>query len=117
MVAIGPAARPQWPVDGMIICRWVPEFPAARKASWKTSRLSPVSPPGPRIEYLKNVGFLTADEEAAYRAAWGALSAGAHPGVPARDEARIGLILALVFGQRLLLKFANWKANQYRRFV
>jgi hypothetical protein len=72
---------------------------------------------GPRIEYLKNVGFLTADEETAYKAAWGALSAGAHPGVPAREEARIGLILALVFGQRLLLKFANWKANEYRRFV
>jgi hypothetical protein len=71
----------------------------------------------PRIEYLKNVGFLTADEEAAYKAAWGALSAGAHPGVPAREEARIGLILALEFGQLLLLKFANWKANQYRRFA
>jgi hypothetical protein len=72
---------------------------------------------GPRIEYLKNVGFLTADEETAYRAAWGALSAGAHPGVPAREEARIGLILALEFGQLLLLKFANWKANNYLRFV
>jgi hypothetical protein len=72
---------------------------------------------GPRIEYLKNVGFLTADEDTAYRAAWGALSAGTHPGVPAREEARIGLILALEFGQLLLLKFANWKANQYRRFA
>lgn len=69
-----------------------------------------------RISYLREVAFLTSDEEAAYRSAWGALSAGSHPGVPARDEARIGLILALEFGQLLLLKFANWKANAYKKF-
>jgi hypothetical protein len=69
-----------------------------------------------RIEYLGKVGFLTADEEAACKSAWGALSAGSHPGVPDRDEARIGLILALEFGQILLLKFANWKANAYAKF-
>jgi hypothetical protein len=69
-----------------------------------------------RIAYLREVGFLTSDEEAACKSAWGALSAGSHPGVPARDEARIGLILALEFGQLLLLKFANWKANGYLQF-
>ncbi len=47
-----------------------------------------------RIGYLRQVGFLTADEETAFCSAWGALSAGSHPGVPAREEARIGLILA-----------------------
>jgi len=71
---------------------------------------------GPRIEYLKNVTFLTPDEEAAFKSAWGTLSAGAHPGVPEQDQARIGLVLALEFGQLLLIKFANWKANAYRRF-
>jgi hypothetical protein len=69
-----------------------------------------------RIGYLREVGFLTTDEEAAFKSAWGALSAGSHPGVPDRDEARIGLILALEFGQLLLLKFGNWKTNAYKKF-
>jgi len=69
-----------------------------------------------RIAYLREVGFLTTDEEAACKSAWGALSAGSHPGVPDGDEARIGLILALEFGQLLLLKFANWKANAFKQF-
>lgn len=69
-----------------------------------------------RIEYLKNVNFLTNDEEAAYKAAWGSLSAGSHPGVPEREQARIGLILALEFAQLLLLKFQNWRSNGYSNF-
>lgn len=69
-----------------------------------------------RIEYLTKVGFLVPDEEAALKSGWGSLSAGSHPGVPERDQARIGLVLALEFGQLLLIKFANWKANAYRRF-
>ena len=39
-----------------------------------------------------------------------------YPGIPTRDEARIGLILSLEFGLLLLLKFANWTANGFRRF-
>jgi hypothetical protein len=69
-----------------------------------------------RIRYLREVGFLTTDEEASCNSAWSALSAGSHPGVPERDEARIGLILALEFGQLLLLKYENWKANGYKKF-
>jgi|ERR1700733_801537 len=71
---------------------------------------------GNRIKYLKDVGFFTPDEETAYGAGWGTLSAGSHPGVPTGELARIGLILALEFGQLLLIKFANWKANAYRTF-
>jgi hypothetical protein len=70
----------------------------------------------PRIEYLRNVGFLTLDEQAAFNSAWGSLSAGSHPGVPEREQARIDLVLALEFGQLLLLKFRNWKAHRYRTF-
>jgi hypothetical protein len=69
-----------------------------------------------RIDYLKNVGFLTPDEEAALKSSWGSLSAGSHPGVPEREHARIGLVLALEFGQLLILKFTNWKMNAYRHF-
>lgn len=69
-----------------------------------------------RIGYLKDVGFLTPDEQAAFNSAWGTLSAGSHPGVPEREQARIGLVLALEFGQLLLMKFTNWKANAYRGF-
>jgi hypothetical protein len=69
-----------------------------------------------RIKYLKDVGFFTPDDEAAYNSGWGTLSAGSHPGVPEREQARIGLVLALEFGQLLLIKFTNWKANAYRGF-
>jgi hypothetical protein len=68
-----------------------------------------------RIVYLREVGFLTPDEEAAIKSAWGALSAGSHPGVPERDEARIGLILALELGQLLSLKFGNWKKGGFKK--
>jgi hypothetical protein len=69
-----------------------------------------------RIEYLKKVGFLTSDEEAAFKAAWGMLSAGSHPGIPLREEARIGLVLALEFGQILLIKFRPWRSNSFAKF-
>lgn len=69
-----------------------------------------------RLQYLEDVRFFTEDEKTAFGSAWGFLSAGSHPGIPSREEARIGLILALEFGQLLLLKFANWKANSYKGF-
>jgi hypothetical protein len=69
-----------------------------------------------RLKYLEDVGFFTPDEKAAFGAAWGFLSAGSHPGISTRDEARIGLILSLEFSQLLLLKFANWAANGFRGF-
>ncbi|MHB8217090.1 MAG: hypothetical protein ACYDDS_13525 [Candidatus Sulfotelmatobacter sp.] len=69
-----------------------------------------------RVEYLKAVGFFTPDEEASLKSGWGSLSAGSHPGVPEREQARIGLVLALEFGQLLLTKFTNWRANAYLRF-
>ena len=69
-----------------------------------------------RLNYLEQVGFFTTDEKTAVGAAWGFLSAGNHPGIPSRDEARIALILSLEFGLMLLLKFSNWKANAYRSF-
>lgn len=69
-----------------------------------------------RLEYLRKVGFFTADEESAFGSAWGTLSAGSHPGVPTRQEARIGLILALELGQLLVLKFLDWKTNRFAGF-
>jgi hypothetical protein len=69
-----------------------------------------------RILYLKDVAFFTTDEHDAFKSAWHALSAGSHPGVPAREEARIGLVLALEFSQLLLLKCANWSKNGYKTF-
>jgi len=69
-----------------------------------------------RLQYLQDVGFFTPDEKTAFGAAWGFLSAGSHPGIPSREEARIGLILSLEFGQVLLLKFANWAANAFIGF-
>jgi len=69
-----------------------------------------------RVDYLENVNFLTPDEKAALASAWGLLSAGSHPGLPDRELARISLVLALEFGQLLMLKFTNWKSNGHRAF-
>jgi hypothetical protein len=69
-----------------------------------------------RIDHLTEINFLTADEKAALNSAWGSLCAGSHPGVPEREQARIGLVLALEFGQLLLLKFASWTTHAYRAF-
>ena len=69
-----------------------------------------------RLNYLEQVGFFTTDEKTAIGSAWGFLSAGTHPGIPSRDEARIALILSLEFGVMLLLKFSNWKVNSFRAF-
>jgi hypothetical protein len=69
-----------------------------------------------RLDYLRDVKFLDADERTALGSVWGLLSAGSHPGLPERELARIGLILALEFGQLLMLKYTNWKSNGYRAF-
>ncbi len=69
-----------------------------------------------RVQYLQDVHFLTPDENAAFGSAWGFLSGGSHPGIATQDGARISLILSLEFGQLLLLKFENWKANGYKCF-
>lgn len=70
-----------------------------------------------RILYLKEVGFLTLDERDAVKSAWHTLCAGSHPGIPERELARIGLVLALEFGQLLLLKSADWSKNGYKAFT
>jgi hypothetical protein len=62
-----------------------------------------------RIEFLSKTKFFTTDEEAAFRAAWGFLSAGNHPGLPEHVQARLGMVLSLEFGQALLIKWSNWK--------
>jgi hypothetical protein len=70
-----------------------------------------------RIDYLTEISFLTVDEKTALSSAWGSLCAGSHPGVPEREQARIGLVLTLEFGQLLLLKLANWTIHAYRAFA
>jgi hypothetical protein len=69
-----------------------------------------------RLQYLQDVGFFTPYEKNCVWCRGGFLSTGSHPGIPSRDEARIGLILSLEFGQVLLLKFANWAANAFTGF-
>lgn len=57
-----------------------------------------------QIEFLANQNFISADEQQAFLAAWGFLSAGAHPGLPPDEVGRIGLIFGLEFTQVLLVK-------------
>jgi hypothetical protein len=64
-----------------------------------------------RFGYLVDNGLLTPDEKAAFGAAWGFLSAGNHPGLTPRDQARIGLVLSLEFGQMLIMKWLDWKRS------
>ncbi len=78
------------------------------------SELSSVGLPGGtgnRMDYLKTNGLLMADERDAFGAAWGFLSAGTHPGLTPREQARMGLVLSLEFGQALILKWQHWNAN------
>lgn len=60
-----------------------------------------------QIEFLTRQGFISSDEESAFLAAWGFLSAGAHPGLPADEAGRIGFIFGLEFIQVLLIKVKN----------
>jgi hypothetical protein len=69
-----------------------------------------------RIQYLKTINFFTEDERTAFDSAWKTLSGGSHPGVPEREQARIGLVLSLEFAQLLLIKFANWKVHGFQGF-
>ena len=62
-----------------------------------------------RLDYLEKNGLLTADEKAAFGAAWGFLSAGNHPGLPPREQARIGLLLSIEFTQVLVMKWLDWR--------
>lgn len=62
------------------------------------------------------LGCLRSFHKAAYRSGWGTLSAGSHPVVPEKEQARIGLILAFELVQLLILKYENWKKNGYRAF-
>jgi len=57
-----------------------------------------------KIDFLKDHGLLTSDEQSAYSSAWGLLSSGNHPGLSSEDEGRIGTIIFLEFIQILLLK-------------
>ncbi len=60
-----------------------------------------------QIEFLMREGFISADEQQAFLAGWGFLSAGAHPGLPPDEAGRVGLILGLEFMQMLLVKAKN----------
>jgi hypothetical protein len=60
-----------------------------------------------QIQFLTKEGIISADEEPAFLAAWGFLSAGAHPGLPPDEAGRVGLILCLEFTQVLLIKSKN----------
>jgi hypothetical protein len=57
-----------------------------------------------QIEFLAKENLVSDDEKAAFLAAWGFLSAGAHPGLPPDEIGRIGLIFGLEFTQVLLVK-------------
>lgn len=59
------------------------------------------------IDFLAREGLLSADEQQAYRSAWGFLSSGNHPGIPPEEAGRIGMILCLEFIQILLIKGEN----------
>jgi hypothetical protein len=60
-----------------------------------------------QIEFLTREKFNSDDEEKAFRAAWGFMCAGAHPGLPPDEAGRIGLIFGLEFVQVLLIKAKN----------
>jgi hypothetical protein len=64
-----------------------------------------------RWKYLEDNQIITADENAMFGSAWGFLSAGNHPGLPPREQARIGLLLAMEFSQVLIMKWLHWRSQ------
>jgi hypothetical protein len=60
-----------------------------------------------QIEFLVREKFISDDEQQAFLAAWGFLSAGAHPGLPPDEAGRIALIFGLEFTHVLLFKAKN----------
>jgi hypothetical protein len=64
-----------------------------------------------RLDYLERNNFLAPDEKAAFGAAWGFLSAGAHPGMTPREQARMGMVLSMEFSQMLIQKWLHWRAQ------
>jgi hypothetical protein len=81
----------------------------------KTGLTSNVKLPGGtanRLDYMEKIGLFSSDERAAFGAAWGFLSAGSHPGLPPREQARIGLVLSMEFCQMLLFKWQHWRQQK-----
>jgi hypothetical protein len=60
-----------------------------------------------QIEFLAKNEFISTDEQQAFLAAWGFLSAGSHPGLPPDEAGRVGFVLGLEFMQVLLIKARN----------
>ena len=68
------------------------------------------------FEFLGKSGFFTPDERLAFSSVWGFLSAGGHPGIPAKEDAHLSMFIALTFGHAALLKLESWQTNNYLKF-
>ncbi len=66
--------------------------------------------------YLGGAGFFDPDEQLAFSSSWGFLCSGSHPGIGEKDQAYLGMVLALTFGHVLLRKYVAWKAQGFRGF-
>jgi hypothetical protein len=65
-----------------------------------------------KIDFLKDHGLLTSEEQSAYSSAsWGFLSSGNHPGLSSEDEGRIGTIIFLEFIQTAFAQRAKYAAE------
>jgi len=62
-----------------------------------------------RFDYLETNGVWTNDQRMMFGAGWGFLSAGGHPGLPPREQARIGLLLSIEFSIVLISSWRQWK--------
>jgi hypothetical protein len=60
-----------------------------------------------QIDFLAKENFISTDEQQAFLAAWGFLSAGGHPGLPPDEAGRVGFVLGVEFTQVLLIKAKN----------
>jgi hypothetical protein len=65
-----------------------------------------------RLDYLETNGIWTNDERMMFGAGWGFLSAGGHPGLTPREQARIGLLLSIEFSSILILAWHHWKQTR-----
>jgi hypothetical protein len=94
------------------LLRDIAELSAQNRTDVKTK----LGPMADVLEYLTELGFLDKDERTAVGAAWGFLSSGSHPGIALPQKAHAAMIHALSFGQILVIKFLDWRRNNFHGF-
>ncbi len=120
------SGQKQFAADEFHACvgEWRSFIEALLRAIWKQtqahraefSSFAAVPPMKDVFEFLARAEFFTSDEKLAFSSVWGFLSAGGHPGMPAKEDAHLSMFMALTFGHAALLKLLSWREHGFASF-